>query len=97
MKNPCNAESVRNSIRKGWRSLKDFLYGFFLYGMVQEVEGRRRQRESAFFLLVMGDLVGLPIFPCYYRFRLLPYCIAKLGPWKRNTLRPKDLFSNVSD
>jgi hypothetical protein len=97
VKDRSTTEGLGNSIRKAWRAVKDFLYGFFLHGMVQEVEGRRRKEESAFFLLVMGDLVGLPIFPCYYRLRLLPHCLIGLDSWKRNALRPKDLFTSVSD
>lgn len=97
MKEPSTTDGLRDSIRKGWRTLKDFLYGFFLHGMVQEVEGRRRKEEDALFLLVMGDLVGLPIYPCYYRLRLLPHCFARLGTWKRKALRPKDIFTIMSD
>ncbi len=83
--------------RKGVTAVRDFLYGFFLHGMVREVAGRKRRKESVFFVYVMGDFVGLPIFPNYYRLRLLPYCFAKLGPWKRTILRPKDVLSAVED
>lgn len=97
MTDPHATEGAEAPIQKGWRALKDFLYGFFLHRMVLEVEGRRRKQEGVFFLLVMGDLVGLPIFPCYYRLRLLPHCLIGLVAWKRKALRPKDPFTIVSD
>jgi hypothetical protein len=89
--------SLSASLRQWWEALKDFLYGFFVYGMIQEVIGRRRKRERIFFVLVVGDLLGVPMFPGYYRFRLLPYCLPRLDPWRRHMLGPKDLFTTLED
>ena len=80
-----------------WRALKDFLYGFFVYGMVEEVVGRKRQQEQVFLLLVMGDLLGVPVFSGYYRLRLLPYFLPRLERWKLALCKPRDLFSRLKD
>ena len=97
MKDVRDSEGLGARARRGWQALKDFLYGFFLHRMVQEVVGRRRRDEGIFLLLVMGDLVGVPIFPNYYRLRLLPHCLAELKPWKRGILRPTDVLTIVED
>ena len=89
--------SLSARLRRWWGALKDFLFGFFVYGMVQEVVDRRRKRERIFLLLVAGDFLGVPVFPGYYRLRLLPHCLPRLGPWRRYMLRPKDLFTVLED
>lgn len=90
-------EGLGASLNRWWRGLKDFLYGFFIFGMVEEVVGRKREREQIFLLIIMGDLVGLPIFSGYYRLRFLPYCLPRLARWKKEVIKPKDLFSMVQD
>lgn len=75
-----------------WKGLKDFLYGFALHGMVREVAARKREEEDAFALLAVGDLLGFPAGPPYYRLRLLPYLVPRLTRWKNEMVRPRDLF-----
>jgi len=90
-------ERAGASLKGWWRGFKDFLFGFFIYGMVEEVAGRKREQEELFLLVTMGDLIGLPIFPPYYRLRFLPYCLGRLARWKKEVVKPKDLFSEVRD
>ncbi|MEJ2717986.1 MAG: hypothetical protein P8182_12745 [Deltaproteobacteria bacterium] len=90
-------KALSASLDRWWRGLKDFLYGFFIYGMVEEVAGRKREQEQVFLLIMMGDLVGLPIFSGYYKLRFLPYCLPRLARWKKEVIRPKDLFSMVQE
>jgi hypothetical protein len=79
------------------RAIKDFLYGFFLYGMVSGIYERKGELEDVFMLLIVGETIGVPVFPGFYHLRLVPYCAARFPRWKKKTLKPKDLFDLVRD
>jgi hypothetical protein len=44
-----------------------------------------------------GKLIGFPGLFNYYHLRLLPYCVKRLGPWKRRVLRERDIFDHIRD
>ncbi|MBW2056757.1 MAG: hypothetical protein JRJ26_04580 [Deltaproteobacteria bacterium] len=79
------------------QGVKDFLYGFLLHGMVQEVHEEKADAEDLFTLLVLGETVGLPLFPGIYHLRLVPYCAGRFPRWKRRVLKPRDIFDMVRD
>lgn len=76
----------------GWRkAVREFLFGMFLHEHVQEAREARARLESLFLVVIFGDMVGLPVLPPYYAFRLLPYTLAALPGWKRRILRERTL------
>ncbi len=79
------------------RGVKDFLYGFFLHGLVAGVYEEKADLEDIFMLFVMGETIGVPVFPGFYSLRLVPYYVARFPQWKKKTLKPKDLFDIVRD
>lgn len=81
----------RARCRKGWRVLKDILYGMSTYDMVRDLNRARARREHLFVLITMGDLLGIPILPPYYALRLLPYVIGRIEGWRFSLLRERDL------
>jgi len=97
MKQARSKEGLSTHLARIWRGFKDFLYGFFMYGMVQEVVGRKIERERLFLLFTLGDFLGMPVFPGYYKLRLLPYCLPGLERWQRSSSRPKDMFTHLKE
>jgi hypothetical protein len=79
------------------RSIRDFIYGFFLHGMASEVHERKGALEDVFTLLFLGETIGVPVFPGFYSLRLVPYCAARFPRWKEKILKPKDLLDIVHD
>jgi hypothetical protein len=79
------------------RAIKDFLYGFFLHGMVSGLYEKKGELEDLFMLLIVGETIGVPVFPGFYHLTLVPYCAARFPRWKKKTLKPKDLFDIMRD
>ncbi len=73
------------------RAAKDFFYGMTTYETVQFALQCRGSLEHLFFLITMGDLLGVPIMRPYYFLRILPYVAPKIAIWKRRMLQERDL------
>ncbi|HEX9446298.1 MAG TPA: hypothetical protein VGA73_19430, partial [Candidatus Binatia bacterium] len=52
----------------------------------------RRELESVFILVTLGDLVGVPVLPPVYALRLLPYVAPEIEKWKRQMARRKEFW-----
>ena len=74
-----------------FRAVREFLYGMFVHEHVQEAREARARLESLFLVVVFGDMIGLPLLPPYYAFRLLPHVLGALPGWKRRLLRERTL------
>jgi hypothetical protein len=79
------------------QAIKDFLYGFFLHGMVSGVHEEKRELEDVFMLFIVGEMIGVPVFPGFYHLRLVPYYAARFPRWKEKTLKPRDLLDILHD
>lgn len=79
------------SLRKVTQAVIDFLFHSSAYGMTRELIRQRAELDSVLMLLVLGNRVGLPLFPSYYSHRLWPYLLPRVPSWKRSMLRPKGL------
>ncbi len=79
------------------QGIKEFLYGFLLHGMVLGVYGQKAQLEDIFILFVLGETIGVPVFPGFYSMRLIPYYTARFSHWKKKTVKPKDLLDYLHD
>ena len=51
---------------------KEVMYGMASHDMSRYAIRTRASMEHLFILITMGDLLGVPILPPYYSFRLLP-------------------------
>ena len=73
------------------RKLREFVYG--IYGFEFEMQARelRGELETAFLLLTMGDMLGVPIMPPLYTLRILPYATPIVESWKHRVMRERDL------
>lgn len=83
--------------RRSVETIREFLYGFFLHGLVAERLGRKAELEDLFMLANFGPLIGLPIYRSYYSLRLLPYLIPRLGQFKTRIVREKDFFEQIQE
>lgn len=83
-------------LRRLRKAAREFLYGMTTYEMVLYARGVRGRLEAMFFLITMGDFLGLPVLPPYYSLRLLPHVMPRLESWRRLVLREKDITDAMS-
>jgi len=88
-----NIKSALGGLKKG---AEEFFYGFSRYELDLELKKEKGHLQDLFFLMVCGDMVGLPVLPPYYSLRLLPYIVPLTQKWKRRILREKDLTDFVA-
>ena len=73
------------------KRLREFLYGFYAYEFEMQARELRGELETAFLLITMGDMLGLPVIPPVYTLRILPYVVPAVATWKRRVLREREL------
>lgn len=83
-------------LRRFSKAAREFLYGMTTYEMVLHARGTRSRLEAIFFLITVGDLLGVPVLPPYYSLRLLPYVIPRMESWRRLVLRERDITDAMS-
>jgi len=79
------------------KTIKDYLKGFFLYGVVSHVYAEKRCLDDLIMLSLFGGIIGVPHLFNYYHLRLLPYYVTRLDPWRRRVLREKDFFDRIQE
>ena len=75
-----------------WAAVKDFFYGLTGYEFLQHAVKMRREAETVFLIVTLGDLVGLPVMPPVYSLRLLPYAAPEIAKWKRALARRREFW-----
>lgn len=76
----------------GWRQrFREFFYGIYGFEFERQARELRGELETAFLLLTMGDMLGVPVMPPLYALRILPYTVPVLASWKRRIMRERDL------
>jgi hypothetical protein len=79
-------------MKRQWlTTAREFLYGLHAYEFELQARESRGEIETAFMLITMGDMLGLPIIPPIYTLRILPYVVPRVATWKRRVLRERDL------
>lgn len=79
-------------MKREWlRTAREFLYGLHAYEFELHARESRGEIETAFMLITMGDMLGLPVIPPIYTLRILPYVVPTVGSWKRRVMRERDL------
>jgi len=85
-------EAGRCDVRRGWRlAVREFFYGLIGYEFERQALELRGELESAFMLITMGDMLGVPVIPPLYSLRILPFVVPHIATWKRRVLRERDL------
>jgi hypothetical protein len=62
--------------------------GFEFERQALEIRG---ELESAFMLITLGDMLGVPVVPPIFALRILPYIMPRIEGWKRRVSRERDL------
>jgi hypothetical protein len=52
----------------------------------------KHEAESLFFIVTMGDLVGIPVMPPIHALRLLPYLAPEITRWKWQLARRREFW-----
>ena len=78
-------------MRGGWQKVREFLYGMFSFEFELQALEMRGELESAFMLITVGDMLGVPVMPPIYALRILPYVVPDIEKWKRRVMRERDL------
>ena len=73
------------------RKVREFLYGLYAFEFERQALELRGELESAFMLITVGDMLGVPVIPPIYSLRVLPYLVPNIASWKRRVLRERDL------
>jgi len=79
------------------KTVKDYLKGFFLYGMVSHAYAEKRCLDDLIMLSLFGTIIGVPHLFNYYHLRLVPYYVTRLDPWRKRVLREKDFFDRIQE
>lgn len=74
------------------QALRNFIYGMTGYEFARHALETRRELESIFMIVTLGDLIGLPVMPPVYSLRLLPYVAPEIEKWKRQMARRKEFW-----
>ena len=74
-----------------FRKIRQFLYGMFSYEFELQALEMRGELESAFMLISVGDMLGVPVTPPIYSLRILPYLVPDIEKWKRRVMRERDM------
>ena len=93
---PLPAGNEDGPLRRFSRAVREFLYGMTTFEMVLYARGIRGRLEAIFFLMTIGDFLGVPVLPPYYSLRLLPYAIPRMESWRRFMLRERDITEAMS-
>jgi hypothetical protein len=79
-------------VKRNWRNaVREFFYGMIGFEFEQQARESRGELETAFMLLTMGDMLGVPIMPPLYSLRILPYVVPSISGWKRRVVREREV------
>ena len=89
---PVREEAEGQRMKPGWlERCREFLYGMAGFEFERQALELRGELESAFLLITVGDMLGVPVVPPLYSLRLLPYMVPHIATWKRRVMRERDL------
>ena len=81
-----------DNLFKGWEAVRQFAYGMTGHGFARYALEARRELESIFIIVTLGDLIGMPVLPPVYSLLLLPYVAPEIEKWKRQMARRKEFW-----
>ena len=86
-----------NRASRLWKTVKEILWGLFVYDLYTENMKMRIRYNDAVNLLVFSEQLGIPLMNSYVSMRLLPYFVGDLEHWKRRELRERDFLDDAPD
>lgn len=87
-----NFSDIKATLRK---AVRDFVYGFVVLGPLRVIRKQTRAIDLAFLTITFGDMLGLPVFPPIYKYRLLPYFFPLIEIWKKRVLKEREIIEKM--
>jgi hypothetical protein len=78
-------------IKDRLHAIREFFYGLYAFEFERQAVEARGELESAFMVLTLGDMLGVPVLPPIFSLRVLPYVMPDIVKWKRRVVRERDL------
>jgi hypothetical protein len=79
-------------MKRSWLdTVREFFYGMIGFEFEQQSRESRGELETAFMLLTLGGMLGVPVMPPLYALRILPYAVPLIEGWKRRIMRERDI------
>ena len=76
-----------------WKDkLRDLFFGFFLYGLHQQVIETSRKYKDILGILILGEAFGIPMLGNIYTIRLIPFFIEDLERIKKKISEEYDIL-----
>ncbi len=79
------------------RALREFLFGATTFEFYRELKLMSRRYNDAIYLIMLGEMLGIPFLSNYYSLRLLPYILVDLNRFKREAMREKELLEELGE
>jgi len=79
------------------RMLKEFLFGAFYFDLYKDSVKLAKSYNDFIYLIVLGEILGVPIMSTYYTLRLVPYIYKDLILWKTRQLKERDITEEAPD
>ena len=73
------------------KAIREFIYGIYAFEFERQAVEMRAELESAFMLITMGDMLGVPVMPPIYSLRVMPYVVPHISTWKRRVTREREI------
>jgi len=73
-----------------FQAVREFFFGLVAHEHAMTAAKEKAAVEHLLFLVLFGDLLGIPVPQPYYSLRLLPYVLPRIEPWKKALLRERD-------
>ena len=74
-----------------FQKIREFFYGIYGYEFELQALEMRGELESAFMIITLGDMLGVPVMPPIYSLRILSYVVPDIEKWKRRVMRERDI------
>jgi hypothetical protein len=84
-------------IAEARRALIEFLFGATTFELYRELKVISRRYNDAIYLVVLGEILGVPFLSNYYSLRLLPYILTDLGRFKREAMKERELLEELGE
>ncbi len=79
------------------KALRDFIFGATTFELYRELKVMSRRYNDAIYLIMLGEILGIPFLSNYYSLRLLPYVLTDLDRFKREAMRERELLEELGE
>lgn len=89
--------NLNQLIEEARRALREFLFGATTFELYRELKVMSRRYSDAIYLVMLGEILGVPFLSNYYSLRLLPYILTDLDRFKKNAMKERELLEELGE